>query len=186
MKRCKICGAVFCPTNNNQKYCSNECSRIVINEKHRKRYMQKKTQTKKTITKVCTVCGSLFVLTHSAQTICSKECVKKKKALIAKLHYQNNKTTLLKKSAEYRELQRSQRQGGKQCILCGAETRGFVCKDPECKKIYHQVYSWTRNRMKNDIRASGKKYINPPEKIQAIKEKYKKGVSFEHIKSMLE
>lgn len=56
----------------------------------------------------------------------------------------------------------------------------------ECQKIYHQVYSWTRNRMKYDIRASGKKYVNPSEKIQAIKEKYKEGVSFEHIKSMLE
>lgn len=181
MKRCKICGAVFSPTNNNQKYCSNECSRIVINEKHRKRYMQKKTQTKKTMTKVCTVCGSLFVLTHSAQTMCSKECVKKKKALRANLYYQNNKTTLLKKRAEYRG-----RQGGKQCILCGAETRGFVCMGSECRKIYHQIYSWTQQRAKNNIRASGKKYINPPEKIQAIKEKYKNGVSVEHIKSMLE
>lgn len=103
MKSCKICGAVFSPTNNNQKYCSNECSRIVINEKHRKRYMQKKTQTKKTMTKVCTVCGSLFVLTHSAQTMCSKECVKKKKALRANLYYQNNKTTLKKKELNTEE-----------------------------------------------------------------------------------
>lgn len=184
MKLCKICGAVFSPTNNNQKYCSNECSRIAINEKHRRRYMQKKNTNKKTITKVCTVCGSLFVLTHSAQIMCSKECVKKKKALIAKRYYLNNKTTLLKKSAEYRKKQG--RQGGKQCILCGAETRGFICKGSECKKIYHQVYCRTQQRAKNNIRASGKKYINPPEKIQAIKEKYKNGVSIEHIKSMLE
>lgn len=138
----------------------------------------------KKITKVCTVCGSLFVLTHSAQIMCSKECVKKKKALIAKRYYLNNKTALLKKSAEYREKQG--RQGGKQCILCGAETRGFVCMGSACQKIYHQVYSWTRNRMKYDIRASGKKYVNPPEKLQSIREKYKNGVSFEHIKSMFE
>lgn len=185
MKTCKICGANFIPTNNNQKYCSNECSRIVKNEKHRRRYMQKKNTNKKTITKVCSVCGSLFVLTHSAQTMCSKECVKKKKALLAKRYYLNNKTTLLKKRAEYREKQGIQRQGGKQCILCGIETRGFVCMRAECQKIYHQVYSWTRNRMKYDVRASGKKYINPPEKIQAIKEKYKNGVTVEHINQMI-
>lgn len=184
MKRCKICGAVFSPSYANQKYCSKNCARLGKNELQKN--WVKKNISKKEIKKVCTVCGAVFLLTRSARTICSKECVKKKKALIAKLYYQNNKTTLLKKSAEYRELQRSQRQGVKQCILCGAETRGFVCKGPECKKIYHQVYSWTRNRMKNDIRASGKKYINPPEKIQAIKEKYKNGVSIEHIKSMLE
>lgn len=40
--------------------------------------------------------------------------------------------------------------------------------------------------MKYDIRASGKKYINPLEKIQAIKEKYKNGVSVEIIKQMME
>lgn len=179
MKSCKICGAFFNPKNNNQIYCSKNCARLGKNELQKN--WIKKNIPKKEIKKVCTVCGSLFVLTHSAQTMCSKECVKKKKALRANLYYQNNKTTLLKKRAEYRG-----RQGGKQCILCGAETRGFVCMGSECQKIYHQVYSWTRNRMKYDIRASGKKYANPPEKIQAIKEKYQTGISFEHIKSMLE
>lgn len=89
----------------------------------------------------------------------------------------------------------------KRCKICGAVFSPSYANQKYCskncarlgknelqknKKIYHQVYSWTRNRMKNDIRASGKKYINPPEKIQAIKEKYKNGVSIEHIKSMLE
>lgn len=113
-----------------------------------------------------------------------KQCVPKN-ALRLKKYYQDNKTTL-KKRAAYREKQGRQRQGGKQCILCGAETRGFICMGSECQKIYHQVYSWTRNRMKYDIRASGKKYVNPPEKIQAIKEKYKNGITVETIKSMLE
>lgn len=184
MKRCKICGALFKPKHNNQIYCSKNCARLGKNELQKN--WVKKNIPKKEIKKVCTVCGAEFLLSSSAQTICSKECVKKKKALRSKLYYQNNKTPLLKKRAEYREKQGRQRKGGKQCILCGAKTRGFICKGPECKKIYHQVYSWTRNRMKYDIRASKKKYINPPEKIQAIKEKYKNGVSIEHIKSMLE
>lgn len=181
MKRCKICGAVFSPSYANQKYCSKNCARLGKNELQ-KNWVNKNIP-KKEIKKVCTVCGTEFLLSRSARTMCSKECVKKKKALIAKRYYLNNKTTLLKKSAEYRKKQG--RQGGKQCILCGAETRFYICMSSECQKNYHQVYSWTRNRMKNDIRASGKKYINPPEKIQAIKEKYKNGVSIEHINKML-
>lgn len=35
-------------------------------------------------------------------------------------------------------------------------------------------------------RYSGKVYENSPEKLQAIKEKYKNGVTVEHIKAMLE
>lgn len=71
------------------------------------------------------------------------------------------------------------------CILCGAETKGFLCMGSECRKIYNKVYCWTRQRYRNNIRASGKKYINPPEKIQAIKEKYKNGVTVKHINQMI-
>lgn len=182
MKRCKICGALFNPKHNNQIYCSKNCARLGKNELQKN--WVKKNIPKKEIKKVCTVCGAEFLLSSSAQTMCSKECVNKKKALRANLYYQNNKTTLLKKRAEYREKQG--KKCGKQCILCGAATRGFVCNGSECRKIYHQIYSWTQQRAKNNIRASGKKYVNSPEKLQSIKEKYKKGVSFEHIKSMLE
>lgn len=78
----------------------------------------------------------------------------------------------------------------KSCKICGAiffpkNYRQIICSN-ECKKTYHQVYSWTQQRAKNNIRASGGKYINPPEKIQAIKEKYKNGVSVEIIKQMME
>lgn len=109
----------------------------------------------------CKICGAIFFPKNNRQTICSNECKKKRK----------------------NDLRRKPK---KNCILCGTETTGFICTGAECKKTYHQVYSWTRNRMKYDIRASGKKYINPPEKIQAIKEKYKNGVSVEIIKQMME
>lgn len=42
------------------------------------------------------------------------------------------------------------------------------------------------NSNKNCIRRySGERYINPPEKIQQIKEKYKNGVSIDVINEML-
>lgn len=48
---------------------------------------------------------------------------------------------------------------------------------------YHRLYSEPRNTP--DKRYSGKKYENSPEKLKAIKEKYKNGVTEEHIKEML-
>lgn len=111
--------------------------------------------------KTCKVCGAVFFPKNYRQIICSNECKKERKNAL-------------------------RRKPKKHCILCGTETRGFICTGSECKKKYHQVYSWTQQRAKNNIRASGKKYMNPPEKIQAIKEKYKNGVSVATIKSMLE
>lgn len=118
--------------------------------------------------KTCKICGSVFTPGNYRQTICSAEC-KKIAAKRAYALYRQTHTPIKNK-----------------CILCGAETRGFVCMGSECRKEYQRIYLWTRNRMKYDIRASGKKYINPPEKIQAIKEKYKNGVSVATIKQMLE
>ena len=45
-------------------------------------------------------------------------------------------------------------------------------------KVLHNSKNYTR-------RYSGEKYINPPEKIQQIKEKYKNGVSIDVINEML-
>lgn len=114
--------------------------------------------------KRCKICGAVFFARNYRQTICSDEC--KKRAI-------KRRNALRRKPKKH-------------CILCGAETQGFICMGSKCRKTYHQVYSWTQQRAKNNIRASGKKYINPPEKIQAIKEKYKNGVSVEIIKQMME
>lgn len=51
-------------------------------------------------------------------------------------------------------------------------------------KEYHRLYQTVRNRW--ELRASDKKYENPPGKIKAIKEKYKNGVTEKHIKEWLE
>ena len=114
--------------------------------------------------KTCKVCGAFFTPGNYRQTICSDKCkklaIKRRNAL--------------------------RRKPKNKCILCGAETQGFICMSSECRKIYHKVYSWTQNRMKLNIRASGKHYKNSPEKIHAIKEKYKNGVTVATIKSMLE
>jgi hypothetical protein len=43
-----------------------------------------------------------------------------------------------------------------------------------------------QNKSKNCVRRySGERYINPPEKIQQIKEKYKNGVTMDVINEML-
>ena len=118
--------------------------------------------------KTCKVCGAIFSPRDYRQSICSDECRKVANKKRCALHRQ--KHPIIKNN----------------CVLCGAETKGFICMGSECRKIYHQVYSWTQQRYRNDIRASGKKYVNPPEKIQAIKEKYKNGVSVATIKAMLE
>ena len=111
--------------------------------------------------KRCKICGVVFFPKNYRQIICSNECKKKRK------------NALRRKPKKY-------------CILCGTETKGFICSGAECQKTYHQVYCWTQNRMKLNIRASGKKYENLPEKIQALKEKYKNGISVETIKQMME
>lgn len=111
--------------------------------------------------KRCKICGTVFSPKNYRQTICSDECKKKRKNAL-------------------------RRKSKNKCILCGAETQGFICMGSNCRKTYHQVYSRTQQKAKNNIRASGKKYINSPEKIQAIKEKYKNGVSVEIIKQIME
>ena len=118
--------------------------------------------------KTCKICGSVFTPGNYRQTICSAECRK----IAAKRAY-----------ALYRQTHTPIKNN---CVLCGAETKGFICMGSECRKTYHKVYSWTQNRMKLNIRASGKHYKNSSEKLQAIKEKYKNGITVENIKQMLE
>lgn len=130
------------------------------------------------MTKICCVCNSVFTLTHPAQTMCSKECQKKRHRYFANRYY--NKTTAKKREVKKKEIKKR-----KLCVLCGAETRGFICMGEECRKEYHRVFTWTYNRMKNNTRASGKHYENTPEKLNAIKEKYKNGVTDEHLKEMI-
>lgn len=71
------------------------------------------------------------------------------------------------------------------CCVCGRATVGLLCSGIECRKEYHRVFTWTKNREKRNIRGSGKHYENTPEKLNAIKDKYKNGVTDEHLKEML-
>lgn len=74
------------------------------------------------------------------------------------------------------------------CLLCGNTVRqgAFICSRKECVEQYHCIYSKNWQRTKNNTRASGKKYENSPERLEEIKNKYKNGVTVEHIKAMLE
>lgn len=116
--------------------------------------------------KTCKICGAVFSPRDYSQSICSDECRK-----------------VSAKKASKKNYSKTHKQN--YCVLCGAETKGFVCMGTECRKTYHKVYSWTQNRMKLNIRASGKKYTNSLEKLNAIKNKYKNGVTVEQINKML-
>ena len=81
----------------------------------------------------------------------------------------------------------------KVCKICGNNfmadsNHAKFCND--CKvyirrayqrRYYHKM-TGTEEKPK---RYSGLEYINPPEKVQAIKEKYKNGVSYKMILQML-
>ena len=51
-------------------------------------------------------------------------------------------------------------------------------------KEYHRLYSEVSNS--SDKRYSGKKYSNSSCRLQSIKDKYKDGITKEHINKMLE
>lgn len=44
------------------------------------------------------------------------------------------------------------------------------------RRLYNTLYTGSRYHAKTNKRASGKTYENSPEKLQAIKEKYKNGI----------
>ena len=54
----------------------------------------------------------------------------------------------------------------------------------EYRTMYHYVYNQMREG--RSIRYSGKEYTNTPERLKAIKEKYAKGVTAQHIKEMVD
>lgn len=77
-----------------------------------------------------------------------------------------------------------------ECVVCGKKFvtgyKNCVSCSAECKKIYHRMYLFTFIRQRDNVRNSGKKYTNSKEKLLAIKEKYKNGVSKELIEDWLE
>lgn len=77
-----------------------------------------------------------------------------------------------------------------ECVVCGkkfsTDYKNCVACSAECKKNYSRMYVFTISRTKHDVRNSGKKYANSKEKLLAIKEKYKNGISKEMIENWLE
>lgn len=77
-----------------------------------------------------------------------------------------------------------------ECVVCGKKfftnyKNGVVCSE-KCRKKYHDMYRFTLNKVKYNTRNSKKKYANSKEKLLAIKEKYKNGVSKEIIENWLD
>lgn len=52
----------------------------------------------------------------------------------------------------------------------------------EYKRIQSSVCNRSKRILDNDLRASGKHYENTPEKLEAIKEKYRNGVTDDIMK----
>ena len=72
-RKCGLCGKVFTPYRNNQKYCSEKCRDIVF-----KNYKQR---TKRPIEDhVCEQCGVTFSTSISNKRFCSHTCYELAKA----------------------------------------------------------------------------------------------------------
>lgn len=78
------------------------------------------------------------------------------------------------------------------CAICEKEIIVTSNAKKYCKECFHALRIsrqkvFARNNTKSiQRRFSGKNYEKTPEEIQAIKEKYKNGVTIEHIKAILE
>lgn len=77
-----------------------------------------------------------------------------------------------------------------ECVVCGKQfitnrKNRIVCS-AECKKNYNKEYVRTFQKLNSNSRYSKKKYTNSKEKLLAIKEKYKNGVSKGMIENWLE
>ena len=55
--------------------------------------------------------------------------------------------------------------------------------EEEYRKQYHRLYS---NTMQCDKRYSGSEYVNSPERLRALKEKYKNGVTDKAVREMVD
>lgn len=77
-----------------------------------------------------------------------------------------------------------------ECVVCSKKfftnyKNSVVCSE-KCRKKYYDMYRFTLNKVKYNTRNSKKKYTNSKEKLLAIKEKYKNGVSKEIIENWLD
>lgn len=77
---------------------------------------------------------------------------------------------------QFEKINNSQLYCCEQCFM--------VAKRIRHRKWYNKNKKSKKTRFKG--RFSGKVYENSPEKLQSIKEKYKNGITIEHIKAMLE
>lgn len=70
-------------------------------------------------------------------------------------------------------------------LMDDEELRGYkeLIGKVEFKRQYQRLY---QEAVQSPKRYSGKEYKNPPEKLKAIREKYKKGVTDKTVKEMLD
>ena len=116
-KICTVCGKVFIPTGNRQKYCV-ECSKLKRNESCKKwhaknpewqhqRYIRiVQPNNKGYKQKYCEKCNSLFKPNSSTQKYCEscKEIISKEyKKVYSKMYYSKNKDRVLKRTKNWYE-----------------------------------------------------------------------------------
>lgn len=93
------------------------------------------------------------------------------------------------------------RGGGfeKYCEVCGGvfiavNNSQKYCNAADCKKkvkrarekIYYYATKNNESGKRYRGRYSGRSYVNTPERLEEIKNKYKNGVTLEHLKAMFE
>lgn len=117
--------------------------------------------------RLCNICGRSFIAVNNCQKYCGAECQRLAHSKTAKELYQ-------KKNKKNK------------CIVCGRPATTLLCELVECSKQYKNLYAKNWNRAKTNVRHSGRSYTNTPERLEEIKNKYKNGVTLEHIKAMFE
>ena len=98
-KKCAICGKIFQPKNQIQKYCGYECQRI-SNRENAKRHMAiryEKIKAQRQKTAQCPICGEIFEKKSGKQKYCgSAECARERLRTHSKERWANRQIIPMK------------------------------------------------------------------------------------------
>ena len=73
---CEVCGCEFSKNTTTQKYCSEECRKIIFIQQMKEHYTKKKNQKSKYI-KICKFCNKEYKTTNKSKKYCSDTCCNK-------------------------------------------------------------------------------------------------------------
>ena len=157
-KICEVCGKVFIPTGNNQKYCT-KCAKIKRTESCKKwhsknpewnhqRYIKiVQPNNKGYKEKFCKNCNNLFKPNSSTQkycTSCRESFLKKQKKEYQKTYYKKNKDKILKKTKKWYESNKPYLR--------------VLNKDRRCNDSQYKLSIWCRQQIRRCLNSNKTKH----------------------------